>query len=102
VNDLNAFVATNPDSRLDLAGALSGDDDARDALIANFPNTLFGMLDTSNGLKNNLFISNITKIIVLELFENYVDNRVNNYLTTKASANDEGKYSRSDIDKAIT
>jgi len=99
---LNAFVTANPDSRLDLAGALSGDEDARNALIANFPNTLFGMLDSNGSLKNNLFISNITKIITLELFENYVDKRVNNYLTTKTSANDEGKYSRSDVDKAIT
>ena len=101
VNDLNVFVSANPDSRLDLAGALSGDEDARAALIANFPNTLFGMLDNNDGLKNNLFISNITKIITLELFENYVDKRVNNYLTTKASANDEGKYLRSDVDRAI-
>jgi hypothetical protein len=86
--------------KLDL-GAL-GDPNKKAQLLEEFSKTIFGIkpLD-SKGLKNNLYLSDITKIIVLQLAEQNFSSQIENYLENNATADTNGYYKEADIEKAI-
>jgi len=101
------YVEKHPDARLSLNPSDLMDPQKRAEMIKEFSHTIFGIkpLD-AQGRKNNLFLADITKIIVLQLAEQNFASQIDDWLTTNGTKigdlpNGDPKYSVDDVNKAI-
>jgi len=100
--DIEKFSKDHPGARVDLTPALGGDPASISVLQKELKSTILGLMPLNDqGLKNNLYLHNITKIIVLQAVENNLDSQITRWLTTNGIRGPNGRYSRSDVERAL-